>query len=133
MGRTILLVDDEKEFVKILSERLRFRGMDVRVAFSGREALEVLKLEVVDAVVLDVRMPGMDGMEALREIKKLTPRTPVLLLTGHASVEAAMEGMKWGASDYLIKPVDLRHLLEKLDKVCAGGRGAEAGFPKSRH
>jgi len=118
MGKKILLVDDEREFVRILSERLKFRGIEVSVAFSGNEALSVMRRELIDAVVLDVRMPGMDGIVTLREMKILCPGTPVILLTGHASVEAAMEGMKCGASDYLIKPVELRHLLERLDRVC---------------
>ena len=117
MAKRILLVDDEREFVRILSERLKFRGIEVSVAYGGEEALAVLKRENVDAVVLDVRMPGMDGIETLREIKVLTPRTPVILLTGHAAIEAAMEGIKCGASDYLIKPVELQHLLEKLEQV----------------
>ncbi len=127
MGKRILLVDDEREFVKILSERLKFRGIEVDVAFSGEDALTAIKRQKVDAVVLDVRMPGIDGIETLREIKTIAPQTPVILLTGHASVEAAMEGMKFGASDYLIKPAELSDLLEKLDRVCSpnGSAGGE--------
>ncbi len=124
MRKRILLVDDEREFVKILSERLKFRGIEVSIAFNGLEALAVMKEEIIDAVVLDVRMPGMDGIETLREIKILTPQTPVILLTGHASVEAAIEGMQYGASTYLVKPVELHDLIEEIDRVCAGDGGA---------
>lgn len=118
MGKRILLVDDEREFVRILSERLRFRGIEVRVAFNGSEALSVMRRESIDAVVLDVRMPGIDGIETLRRMKILSSETPVILLTGHASLEAAIKGMRYGASAYLVKPVELPDLLEKLDSVC---------------
>ena len=111
----ILLVDDEKEYVETLAERLRTRGFHVTEAFSGDEAVEKLKEYNFDVTVLDVKMPGMSGIEALDEIKKLNPLTEVLMLTGHGTIETAIEGMKKGAYDYLLKPCKMDHLLEKIN------------------
>jgi DNA-binding NtrC family response regulator len=111
----ILLVDDEKEYVETLAERLRTRGFHVTEAFSGDEAVEKLKEYNFDVTVLDVKMPGMSGIEALDEIKKLKPLTEVLMLTGHGTIETAIEGMKKGAYDYLLKPCKMDHLLEKIN------------------
>ena len=111
----ILLVDDEKEYVETLAERLRTRGFHVTEAFSGDEALEKLKEFNFDVTILDVLMPGMSGIEALKEIKKLKPLTEVLMLTGHATIETAIEGMKKGAYDYLLKPCKMDLLLEKIN------------------
>jgi DNA-binding NtrC family response regulator len=113
----ILLVDDEKEFVETLAERLRTRGFYVTEAFSGDEALEKLKEFNFDVTILDVLMPGMSGIEALREIKKLKPLTEVLMLTGHATIETAIEGMKMGAFDFLLKPCKMDILLEKITEA----------------
>ncbi len=113
----ILLVDDEKEFVETLAERLRTRDFDVTTAFSGDEALEKLKEYNFDVTILDVKMPGMDGIEALREIKKLKPLTEVLMLTGHGTIETAIEGMKIGAYDFLLKPCEMDVLLDKINKA----------------
>ncbi len=110
----ILLVDDEKEFVEALAERLRTRDFHVTMAFSGDEALEKLKEYNFDVTILDVRMPGLDGIEALRAIKKLKPLTEVLMLTGHGTIETAIEGMKIGAFDFLIKPCEIDVLLDKI-------------------
>ena len=111
----ILLVDDEKEFVETLAERLRTRGFHVTEAFSGDEALEKLKEFNFDITILDVQMPGMSGIEALGEIKKLKPLTEVLMLTGHGTIESAIEGMKMGAYDFLLKPCKMDLLLEKIN------------------
>jgi DNA-binding NtrC family response regulator len=113
-GFTVLLVDDEAEFRDLLEKRLRKRNLALLSAGSGEEALEIVTREAVDVVVLDVRMPGMDGRETLREIKRLKPEVEVIMLTGHASVEVALEGMALGAFDYLLKPVSFDELLFKL-------------------
>ena len=111
---TVLLVDDEAEFRDLLEKRLRKRNLALLSAGSGEEALAIVAREAVDVVVLDVRMPGMDGRQTLREIKRLKPEVEVIMLTGHASVEVALEGMALGAFDYLLKPVSFDELLFKL-------------------
>jgi DNA-binding NtrC family response regulator len=110
----VLLVDDETEFLETLVKRLKKRKLDVTSAESGREALEILKQTPIDVVVLDVRMPDMDGLETLREIKRIKPVVEVIMLTGHANVEVAIQGMELGAFDYLMKPMDIDELLYKL-------------------
>jgi DNA-binding NtrC family response regulator len=114
----ILLVDDEKEFVETLAERLRTRGFHVTEAYSGDKALETLKEYNFDVTILDVQMPGMSGIETLRAIKKLKPLTEVLMLTGHGTIETAIEGMKIGAFDFLLKPCKMDVLLEKISGAC---------------
>lgn len=113
----VLLVDDEKEFVEVLAERLETRDFDVCTAFSGDEALQVVSQQEVDVVVLDVLMPGKDGIETLREIKELKPIVEVIMLTGNATVESAVEGLKLGAFDYLMKPTETKDLVEKIVKA----------------
>jgi DNA-binding NtrC family response regulator len=121
----ILLVDDEVPFVEAMMRRLKKRNLTVLAAFSGHEAMDKLAEDSsIDVVVLDVKMPGMDGVETLREVKKKFPLTEVIMLTGHATVETAIEGMKLGAFDYLMKPCDMDELLAKV---------AEAKSKKSRH
>jgi len=111
----VLVVDDEEDFLETIVNRLKKRKIDTVGVKSGEEALELLKKKQFDVVFLDIKMPGgMDGIETLREIKKIQPLTEVLLLTGHASVETSIEGMKLGAFDYLLKPVKLEDLLIKL-------------------
>ncbi len=110
----VLLVDDETEFLETLIKRLKKRNLDVISASSGREALETLKYNEVDVVVLDVKMPDMDGIETLKEIKSLKNEIEVIMLTGHASIEVAIQGMELGAFDYLMKPMDIDELLYKL-------------------
>ncbi len=110
----VLVVDDEEEFLETLIKRLRKRKVNVSGAKSGEEALHMLKLHPVDVVVLDVRMPGMDGIQTLREIKRSFPLIEVVMLTAHASMEVAAEGMELGAFDYLMKPVDIDDLVYKL-------------------
>ncbi len=117
MKKRILLVDDEKDFVEALAERLRNRDLDITEAFSGEEAIEKLKEYNFDVAIVDVQMPGIDGIEALREIKKLKPLTEVLMLTGHATVEIAIEGMKLGAHDFLMKPCEMGILLDKINSA----------------
>jgi DNA-binding NtrC family response regulator len=114
----VLIVDDEEDFMNTLVNRLKKRGIDVAGCSSGEKALEMMKQKIFDMVILDIKMPGgMDGIETLRKIKKIRPEAEVLLLTGHGSVETSVEGMKEGAFDYLLKPVKLETLLEKMAKA----------------
>ena len=118
MNCKILLVDDEKTMVKYLSRRLIKRGFDVSVAYSGLSALEEIKKIDFDLVLLDVLMPEMDGIETLKEIKKIKPETEVIMLTGHASVEVGIEGMKSGAFNYIMKPFDPDELVKEINLAC---------------
>ena len=112
----VMLVDDEVPFVETMTKRLKKRALKVITAFSGREALETLdKQHNIDVVILDVKMPGMDGIETLKEIKTTFPLTEVVMLTAHATVESAIEGMRLGAFDYLMKPCDIEQLMEKVN------------------
>jgi len=113
----VLLVDDEEEFLSIMAERLETRGFAVFKATNGDEALNLVQAEEIDVVVLDVLMPGKSGIDTLRELKPLKPLVEVIMLTGHATVETAIEGMKLGAYDYLIKPAEINELVEKIKKA----------------
>lgn len=114
----ILVVDDEQEFRELTVKRLNKRGLQARGAESGIEALEMLKKsKLIDVVLLDVKMPGMDGIETLQQIRAKHPLVETVLLTGHASVESGIEGMKLGAFDYLMKPIELDPLVEKLTEA----------------
>lgn len=111
----VLVVDDEEDFLETLVKRLERRGIDTRGVKSGEEALETMKQQLFDVVILDIKMPGgMDGIQALREMKRIQPLAEVILLTGHASVETSIEGMRLGAFDYLLKPIKLEELMTKL-------------------
>lgn len=114
-GIRLMLVDDEDEFLDTLIKRLTKRSLAAFAARSGEEALDMLSRNPVDVVILDVRMPGMDGIETLREIKRRHPLIEVIMLTGHANVEVAVEGMQLGAFDYLMKPMDIDELLYKAE------------------
>ncbi len=111
----VLLVDDEKDFVEMLSLRLKEMGEKVTLAYNGQECLEILEKENIDVVILDIKMPGMDGIETLTEIKKRFPIVEVIMLTGHGTTETAVEGMKLGAFDYLMKPADFDDLTVKME------------------
>lgn len=119
MTRTaVMLVDDEVPFVNTVTKRLSKRNLHVITAHSGFEALEKLDSgEMVDVVILDVKMPGLDGIETLREIKKAHPTIEVIMLTGHATVENGIQGMKLGAFDYLMKPCDIEQLVERIHEA----------------
>lgn len=117
MKTRVLLVDDEEEFVDALAERLSIRDYDVTTSLNGEDAIEKLRHYNFDVVILDVRMPGMDGTEVLHEMKRIKPLTEVIMLTGHATVESAIEGMKQGAYDYLIKPCETEDLVTKINKA----------------
>jgi DNA-binding NtrC family response regulator len=113
----LMLVDDEERFLSTTQKLLSKKGYDVLTASSGAEALENLRLHNIHVVVLDVKMPGMDGMETLKAIKKTFPLVEVIMLTGHATVESAVDGLKSGATDYLMKPTDVKDLIRKAEEA----------------
>jgi len=115
--RKVLIVDDEPDFLETIVKRLRKRQMEVAGVGSGKEAIELLQEQSFDVAILDVRMPGMDGIETLREIRKRSPLTEVILLTGHGSVESGIQGMQLGAFDYVIKPADIEDIIEKVNQA----------------
>jgi len=128
MNPSVLLVDDEVPFVETLVKRLARRDVRVDFAYGGQEALDKLAASgpaKIDVVVLDVKMPGMDGLETLAGIKEKHPLIEVIMLTGHATVESAIEGMKRGAFDYLMKPCEVEVLLEKINQATAKKRQHE--------
>ena len=115
----VLLVDDEEEFVETLAQRLEVRDFDVATATNGADALARIEGEDIDLVILDVQMPGVDGIEVLRCIKQSKPLIEVIMLTGHATVQTAIDGMKLGAFDFLLKPTETEDLVEKVDRGLA--------------
>ncbi len=116
----LLLVDDEQEFVSTLAERLSLRGIDTAMASDGEEALQRIEEFQPDVVVLDLMMPGMSGVEVLHRIKRDHPQMRVLLLTGHGSTREGIEGMRLGADDYLMKPINIDELIEKVRMALKG-------------
>jgi DNA-binding NtrC family response regulator len=110
----VLLVDDEAEFTSLLASRLEERGLRVETASNGAEAVEKVKQGTYDAVILDLAMPGMDGIETMKSLLEKRPDLQVILLTGHASIEKGVEAVKLGAKDFLEKPADLAKLLQKI-------------------
>lgn len=122
----IMIVDDEAPFVETMTKRLQKRELIVISALSGEEALQKLAgNQNLDVVILDVKMPGLDGIETLRELKKALPLAEVIMLTGHATVETAIEGMKLGAYDYLMKPCDIDQLMTKVEEATTKKRDHE--------
>ncbi len=132
---SVLVVDDEAAYVETLVKRLAKRNLRVDFAHSGHDALEKLGgggPTSTDVIILDVKMPGMDGLEALARIKEKHPLIEVIMLTGHATVESAIEGMKQGAFDYLMKPCDIEILIEKINKAAAKKREHETRILEAR-
>ena len=121
----LMMVDDEARFLVTTEKLLKKKGVDVVTAGSGAEALEKLRQQTVHVVILDVKMPGMDGVATLREIKRQFPMVEVIMLTGHATVESAVEGLKTGAVDYLMKPADLDEIIEKANDAFNRRQGIE--------
>ena len=113
----LMLVDDEERFLSTTKKLLERKGHEIFTATSGAESLEKLQARNIHVVILDVKMPGMDGIATLKEIKKRFPLVEVIMLTGHATVETAVEGMKCGATDYLIKPTDIDELVRKAEEA----------------
>jgi DNA-binding NtrC family response regulator len=113
----VLLVDDEKDFIESLAERLELRDFNVSTALNGTDALNLIKENDYDVIVLDVKMPGKDGIETLKEIKNINQLPQVIMLTGHATVETAIQGMKIGAYDYIMKPTVTEDLIKLINKA----------------
>ncbi|MEA1966629.1 MAG: response regulator [Thermodesulfobacteriota bacterium] len=111
----VLVVDDEMDFLETIVKRLGKKQLDAVGVSSGEDALVKIKEKYFDVILLDIKMPGgMDGLEALKEIKKERPLSEVILLTGHGSVESSVEGMRLGAFDYILKPAKFEELCEKI-------------------
>lgn len=117
MVEKVLLVDDEVDFLEVMEERLTARGIEVSTSSSAKDALEQIDADAFDAVILDLQMPGMDGLEALQQIKERRPEIQVILLTGHATVEKGVEAIKMGAMDFVEKPADIEVLEDKITKA----------------
>jgi DNA-binding response OmpR family regulator len=120
----ILLVDDEEEFTSTLAERLQLRGFEATTASDGASGINLIMAQPFDIAVLDLMMPGLNGLEALKQIKAIRPDLPVILLTGHGSTKEGMEGMRLGAADYLMKPLDIKDLLSKITQIINPQQGA---------
>jgi DNA-binding NtrC family response regulator len=119
MTEKVLLVDDEKDFLETLADRMRNRGMTVDTSASAIEALKRIETESYDAIILDLMMPGMDGLEALKRVKERRPELQVILLTGFGTLEKGIEAMKLGATDFVEKPADLEILTQKIKNAQA--------------
>lgn len=113
----ILLVDDEKDFIETLSERMEVRGMAVVTADNGYDAIEKAKKESFDAVILDLQMPGLNGIETLKRLLEIDPNLQVIMLTGHATVQKGVEAVKLGAADFLEKPTELSVLIDRIKEA----------------
>lgn len=113
----VLLVDDEIEYVNALAERLRIRNYNVSIATNSNDAISSVINNAPEVVILDLRLPGLDGIEILKIIKKINPKIQVILLTGHGSTEKIEEGIKDGAFEYVLKPIDIEELIIKIDKA----------------
>jgi DNA-binding NtrC family response regulator len=113
----VLLVDDEQDFLDTLSDRLELRGLKVSAVTSGEQAITEAKQQDFDAIIVDLSMPGIDGLETLKRIKADNPNAEIIMLTGHASVQSGIEAMKLGAGDFLQKPVELSELMEKIGEA----------------
>jgi len=114
---SVLLVDDEEQFLDVLSQRLEARGLKVDAVTSGEDAVRQVEDKNFDAIVIDLAMPGIDGIETLKRIKEKRPDLEIIMLTGHATVKSGIEAMKLGAEDFLEKPVDLNELLERIGEA----------------
>ena len=117
MKAKVLLVDDEEDFVNTLSQRLKVRGLKVTGAHRGEDAVKLADEQQFDAIVLDLAMPGMDGLETMKKIKENHPDAEIIILSGQGTVKTSIEAMKLGAEDFLEKPVDLKELLTKIDEA----------------
>jgi len=121
----MMLVDDEERFLATTQKLLARKGYDVVTAASGAEALEKIRSQSIHVVILDVKMPGMDGNATLKEIKRQFPLTEVIMLTGHATMESAIDGLKSGAIDYLMKPTDIDEIIRKAEEAFEKRQGLE--------
>lgn len=114
----VLVVDNEREFAFTLAERMRLRNIGAESVYSGEDAMDAVSSFMPDVMILDLQMPGMSGLDVLSRVKAIDPTIEVILLTGHGSIESAITGMELGAFDYIIKPVDLIPLMEKIKEAC---------------
>jgi len=121
----MMMVDDEERFLSTTKKLLARKGYDVVTASTGAEALKTLATQTIHVVILDVKMPGMDGVATLKEIKKRFPLVEVIMLTGHATVESAVDGLKSGATDYLMKPADIDELVSKAEEAFSKRKALE--------
>jgi DNA-binding NtrC family response regulator len=122
----LLLADDEKDFIETLCQRLNARGYGAEVVFNGKDALKRIENdETIDVVIMDITMPGMNGIETLLKIKKRRPLSEFIMLTGHATIQSAIEAIKFGAFDYLMKPCEIDQLVEKINSAAARKRDRE--------
>ena len=127
MGKMrLMLVDDEKRYLTTTQKLIEKKGHEVLIAQNGQEALDKLKIKDVHVVILDVKMPGMDGNETLKAIKTLFPLVEVIMLTGHATVDSAIDGLKSGAFDYLMKPADIDDIIDKAEEAFEKRQRVEA-------
>ena len=115
----VLLVDDEEDFLKTLAERLETRGLQVSTATSGEQALASVAGQAFDLIVLDLAMPGIDGLETLKRIKEKQPDAEIIMLSGHGSIKTSIEAMKLGAEDFIEKPIDITNLIDKISEAKA--------------
>ena len=128
-----MLVDDEVSFVETTAKRLAKRNLKTIMAFSAQEGLEKLKEnQDLDVIVLDIKMPGMNGIDALKEIKKLSPLVEVIMLTGHGTIELAVDAMKLGAHDFLMKPFEIEELVFKLQEAAEKKQQHEERIEKAK-
>jgi DNA-binding NtrC family response regulator len=131
-GLNLMLVDDEERFLQTTAKLLRRRGHRVLTATSGPAAIAILAEHDADVVILDVKMPGMNGLEALREIRRRAPLVEVIMLTGHGTIESAVEGLKAGAFDFVTKPCDIDLLLAKAEEAAGRREAMEEKIRKAR-
>ncbi len=122
----VLVVDDEEDFGTAVATRLRRRGFEASAVFAGRDALRIIQRTRYDVMVLDLKMPEMDGVEVLREVRRLDPNLQVVVLTGHGTVEAGIEGMQLGAADFLQKPLAIENLCTVIEAVAERSRKGRA-------
>jgi DNA-binding NtrC family response regulator len=129
----VMLVDDEVDFIETMAKRLQKRDFKVLTATNGQQALELVDVNRnLEVMILDVKMPGMDGIEVLKEIKNRYPLIEVIMLTGHATIESAIDGMKIGAFDYLMKPCEIEQLTQKVYEAVAKRKAQEEKIEKAR-
>lgn len=119
MSEKVLLIDDEQDFLDIMSERMQARDIDVTTASSAKDAIGLVESGGYDAIILDLQMPEMDGLQALEKFKAINPNLQVILLTGHATVEKGVQAIKLGATDVMEKPANIQSLIEKIKKAHA--------------
>lgn len=115
----VLLVDDEPDFIKFLSARMKARGVDVETAQNGEEALSKVKAKNYDVIFLDLAMPGLDGIQTLKQLREVNSEVQIIMLSGHGNVRKTVEALKLGAVDFLEKPADIEDIMSKIIEASA--------------